>query len=409
MASKKMVQDIGFTQPSLHSHNGLSCDVCNSDNIIETVEGYSCGSCGIVLKILRLEYYQPYNKEVIQYAVLGTTQIGLARERANSRHIEKLNKLNSIRSSKDSLSMQAKIEISRIFNALNLPPNLKNLVLQKFQELYEALRPGTKYRAPEKLVPITIYFSLKFRNISIKESRLLEVSKISKKDFNAFKLQILEFFPQYKIRDRKEYILQRILEISEHCHLGMEFFYQSKKILNKLWGSINNTKDDVIAGLVCSISALCSYRENVTVNAICTRLGIKMSTIQAQVKRKIFERFKVSGFVSLVKSSNVLKTIMSRIGLIDDVFEEGSHIVEVKLGSAVQVFNSSKNPDLYLFAVKDSTGLPITISLQLFDHIKNDTPTRRGSRRIQSVPKKRKIGMEIATFTGKGPPLILCK
>ena len=65
----------------------------------------------------------------------------------------------------------------------------------------------------------------------------------------------------------------------------MEFFYQAKKILYKLWESINNTKDDVIAGLVCSISALCSYRESVSVNAICMRLDIKMSTIQTQVKR----------------------------------------------------------------------------------------------------------------------------
>jgi hypothetical protein len=246
---------------------------------------------------------------------------------------------------------------------------------------------------------------LKFRNISIKESELLEVSNISKKDFSAFKLQILEFFPQYKTRDRKEYIFQRILEITEHYQLGMEFFYQSKKILNKLWESIKNTKDDVIAALVCSISALCSYRESITVNAICMRLGIKMSTVQAQVKRRIFERFRVSGFVSLVKSSDILKKVMEKLGLVDRDTEEESHIVEVKLGSAVQIFNSAKNFEFYLFAVKDNTGLPIAISLQLFGHNKNQSPAEAGDRRIQGVVKS--LDMEIALFhTGKGPPLI---
>ena len=408
MASKKMFQDISLAPSTLDSNNGLTCDVCNSSDIIETVEGYSCRNCGIVLNTLKLEYHQPYNADVIQYAVLGTTQIGLSKERSQngkSYRYSKLNKLNSIRSSFHSLTTHAKIEISRIFTALNLPENLKDLVLQKFKALYKSLEPGTKYRTPEKLVPIVIYFCLKLRNVSIKESKLLEVSKISKRDFNAFKLQILEFFPQYKTRDRKEYILQKILEISEHCHLGMEFFYQSKKILYKLWASINNTKDDVIAGLVCSISALCSYREEVTVNAICMRLGVKMSTIQTQVKKRIFERFRISGFVSLVKSSDILKKIMSKLGLVDDCVEEDSHIIEVKLGSAAQVFNSSENIEFNMFAVKDNLGLPITISLQLFDRMKNDSPTKGGEKRIQGVAKD--LGMEVAMFhTGKGPPLI---
>ena len=414
MASEKMIQDKVFTQSDLESNNVLACDVCGSTDIAETKEGYSCKNCGIVLNTLKLEYHQPYNQDAIQHAILGTTQIGLARERSqygNSNHIEKLNNLNSLKSSKDSMSTLAKIEISRIFNILSLPKSLKELVFKKSQEFYSALRPGTKFRNPEKLVPISLYFCFKFRNISIKESKLLEVSKISKKDFNAFKLTILEYFPQYKTRDRKKYIIQKILEISEHYHLGMEFFYQSKKILYKLWESIKNTTDDVIAGLVCSISALCSYRENVSVNAICMRLGIKMSTIQAQVKRKIFERFRISGFVSLVKSSDILKKVMERLGLVDSGLDQAeevgsSHIVEVKLGNAVQVFTHSDNTEFYLFAVRDNEGLPITISLQLFDPInKTDSLTKLGERRIQGVAKN--IDMEITKFhTGKGPPLI---
>ena len=410
MASEKTFQHKIFTPSDLELNNVLTCDICGSGDIVETIEGYSCRNCGVVLDTLKLEYHQPYNKDIMQYAVLGTTQIGSPRERAqlgNSPYINKLNKLNSIGNSKDSMSTLSKMEISRIFTALSLPEALKELVFKKSQEFYNALQPGTKFRNPEKLAPLAIYFCLKFRNISINESRLLEVSHISKKDFNAFKLQIVKFFPQYKTRNRKQYIIQRILEISEHYNLGMEFFYQAKKILYKLWESINNTKDDVIAGLVCSISALCSYRESVSVNAICMRLGIKMSTIQTQVKRKIFERFRISGFVSLVKSSDILKTIMGKLGLVDDESQEGSHIVEVKLGNAVQVFNSSENPELYMFAIKDNAGLPITISLQLFDPIsKIDSPTKIGERRIQGVAKK-KLGMEVAMFhTGKGPPLV---
>ena len=408
MASEKMSQDIDFTHSNLSSNNALTCDVCFSSDIVETIEGYSCRNCGIVLEVQKFEYNRPYKENRLQHAVLGVTQIGSVRERLqyqNSVRLEKLNKLHSILNNKGAVFNKARIEISRISDYLNLPESPKRAIFDKFKNFYAALKPGTKYRNPEKLVPLTIYFYLKFQNISIKETELLEISKISKKEFNAFKLQIVEFFPQYKTRNRKEYILQRILEISEHYHLGMEYFYQSKKILYKLWESIKNTKDDVIAGLVCSVSALCSYRESISVNTICTRLGIKMSTVQTQVKRRIFERFRISGFVSLVRSSDILKKVMEKLGLVDRDTEEASHIVEVKLGSAVQIFNSAKNFEFYLFAVKDNTGLPIAISLQLFGLNKNQSPAEAGDRRIQGVVKS--LDMEIASFhTGKGPPLI---
>jgi len=59
-----------------------------------------------------------------------------------------------------------------------------------------------------------------------------------------------------------------------------------------------------------------------------------------------------------------------------------------------------------MFAVKDArTGLPITISLQLFDHGKNDEATKHNARKLHGVVEK--LEMEIAKFhTGKGPPPI---
>jgi len=48
-----------------------------------------------------------------------------------------------------------RIEISRIFTCLNLPPSFKQLVYYKFIKIRAALKPGTKYRAPERLVPLT--------------------------------------------------------------------------------------------------------------------------------------------------------------------------------------------------------------------------------------------------------------
>jgi len=361
----------------LAPYMGLSCDVCKSSDIFETKEGYVCRTCGIVLEIQKLEYHKPYNNDILQYAKLGTTQIGSIRERfqnLKSIQLEKLNKLQSIKSNKEAVLEQAKIEISRIFTCLNLPQSLKDLVYHKFIKIRSAIRPGTKYRAPEKLVPLTIYFVCKFENISINEAELLEVSKISKKDFYAFKLQILNFFPEYVERDRKTYILQKILEITEHFKLGMEFYFQSKKILFRLWDSIRNTKDEVIAGLVASISVLCAFKsKDVSVSAICNKLGIKMSTIQSQVKRRIFDEFKISGFTTLIKSTDLLKNVMEKMGLIEVKHipmekENCPNIIELELGNIKQESNCLNNADYYFYSLRNNNGLPHYFSLKCFNN-----------------------------------------
>ena len=413
-----------YLNPTLTSQYSteLTCDACNSADIIETLEGYTCRTCGLVLEIQKMVYNRPYNNDIVQYAVLGTTKIGSVGERlqnAYSAKLEKLNKLQLIKNNKELTIEKARIEISRIFNYLHLPSSFKGIVLDNFRQMYKKIKPGTKFRSFEKLVPISIYFSLKYHNISIKESELLEISKISKKDFNAFKLQILNFYPQYKERNRKEYILQRVLEISENFQLGMVFYYQSKKILYKLWENINNTSDNVIAGVVASISILCSFKEKVTINSLCNMLGIKMSTIHFQIKKRIFERFNNSEFVSLVKSSEILKKIIKKLDLFEiedniDVDSENKleestlNVININLGNTIQVFNNYNPFEYYLYALKTINGYPLFISLKTFNptiSFKKQQVTTSTSRYNSAVEKL--FDIEFLKYNaGKDPPVL---
>ena len=395
----------------------LSCDVCKSSDIFEIKEGYVCRTCGIVLEIQKLEYHKPYNNNILQYAKLGTTQIGSIRERfqnLKSVQLEKLNKLQSIKSNREAVLEQAKIEIKRIFTCLNLPQSLKEIVFEKFKKIRASLNPGTKYRSPEKLVPITIYLVFKFQGVSINEAELLEISKISKKDFNAFKLQIFYFFPQYQERNRKKYILQKLSEISAHFQLGMIFYFQSKKILFKLWDNIKNTKDDVIAGLIASISILCSFKDkNVSVSSICKKLGIKMSTIQSQVKKRIFDEFKISGFTTLIKSTDLLKNVMEKMGLIEVKHipmekENCPNIIELELGNIKQESNYLNNADYYFYSLSNNNGFPHFFSLKCFNNSIgfDNQKVVNSSNGYDIIGKEDKLfELEIVKFlTNKDPP-----
>ncbi|MBD3256262.1 MAG: hypothetical protein GF383_14285 [Candidatus Lokiarchaeota archaeon] len=298
----------------------LKCEACDSQDVIQTREGYVCRDCGLVLETQVFQYHRPYEEERVQHAVLRGTTLGYTRERlrtTQSRQFNRLNKLNNIKDNQERTFMDASKEIGRIFARLNLPEAVRSYVETRVKAIWQKLNPGTKYRNPDKLVPLVIYFCCKIRKVSIKQKKLLDVAKISKNEFNAFKLQILEYYPEYVKRDKRGYVVQKIMEIRDHFGLDMEFYFLSKRILAKLWKLIYNTTEDVIAGVVTSIAALCCYQDELTVNAICKRLGIVMSTIQSQVKRRIFQTFKVPGFKSLVKSSNKLRKVMEKLKIVE--------------------------------------------------------------------------------------------
>lgn len=368
-----------------YSH--LTCDICRSGNVVNTIGGFVCQDCGIVLEVKKFQYDRPYNNDIIQYAHgLGTTQIGTRRERAmspNSMNLNRLNKHGMVKEYEHVVLDKARTEISRIFTCLDLADYdaVKRMVLDKFINVRAEIRPGSKYRNTEKLATIIIYYCLKLRSISINPIELITVSKLTKREFNDFNLQVQAYVPEYAERNRQNYILQRVMEISEHFELGMYFYYQAKKILHRLWEGIKDTTDNVIAGLVSSITTLCSYKEKISVNSICGRLGIRMSTIQSQVKRKIFTRFRVKGFVSLVKSSNLLRIVMESLGLMEVQGgkmhvkaippTERVEIIELVFGNSRRIFKRHEAVDYYFFAMRNETKFPTFISVKIHDKKKD--------------------------------------
>ncbi|MFW9828883.1 MAG: TFIIB-type zinc ribbon-containing protein [Candidatus Thorarchaeota archaeon] len=396
----------------------LQCEICGSENITQNEAGYVCKECGIMLDLQILEYHRPYNQDIIQYDPLGKTQIGFTKERMQnpqSYQLSRLNRLDSIKSNEENVKIRAMIEMNRIFEALSLPESDKKNVFSNFVQIRSKIGHGTKYRSPEKLIPIVIYFTYKFDCKPIDEKTLLEVSNIDKKDFQSFKLQIYDFKPEYKERNRMEYVCQKVLEITEHFELGMYFFYQSKKILDKLWDIIKNTKDNVIAGVVTSISALCLPKKLISVSEICRKLNIRMSTIHKQVERKIFERFRVLGFVSLVKSAELLKEVMLKIGVImeehiEKIEEEAEYneIIEIELGNGMQIFNAFETFEYYFYAFRELHNKPILLSLVIDKMVIRDLfENKKSSEKVPDPDTGRAQLFNLAIWRVKGPPLII--
>jgi len=139
-----------------------------------------------------------------------------------------------------------------------------------------------------------------------------------------------------------------------------------------------------------------------------------MSTIQSQVKKKIFDRFRVPGFLSLVKSADLLKKVVQKMGILgvnkglkEQILSEevsSVDIVEVKLGNAQQVFNSNNNNDYYFFALKVNSQHVLLLALDLFDDTSVRTNDKKPTKNISPASKSFNVGM--FKYFNKGPPLV---
>ncbi|MFX1344130.1 MAG: hypothetical protein ACFFBC_00195 [Promethearchaeota archaeon] len=370
MATYRIVPESGIVP----DFSPVCCDVCGSFDIAETISGYVCKECDVELEVQKLQYDRPYNADLIQYATgIGTTQIGTKRERIISPYsctLTRLSKYTHIVDYDKIAYGKAAKELSRVLSRLGLGDYtaIKEKALANFKDIRPQLRPGSKYRNIEKLAAIILYFRFRLDGISIILADFFSNTALTKKEFNEFFIQIRVYYPEYVERDRKFYISQRILEVCEHFELGMPFYHLSKKLLHKLWEVVKGTTDDVLAGLVCSISGLCAFKDKISVNTICKRLGIRMSTIQAQVKKKVLQHFKVDGFISLVRSSDLLEGIMERLGLLERQ-EPSSHeepnMVAVNLGNTVPVFNSNNQLEYYWFAIRGEGGSQVNVCCKI--------------------------------------------
>ncbi len=287
----------------------LECEECGSLSFDDTNAGYACRECGLVIEKEKFDYSSTPNYDIstLKNSFGNKKEVFL---HPRSRRLKKLDSMPS--NNEERVYKQAEIEAKRILSDLDLPDSFSSMICYKFRKIFKSGRINRGNRGAKTLIPAIIFYCLKSWNFTVNISEILSVSNLKKEKFNAVLGAIQEFFPKYKLRKRKDYILMKISHIREACDLGMEFYHDAKAIMERFWDNFKHSKDDVIAGVIASMTALSFYRNKVKVSDICKVVHIAQSTIQYQVKKKIFERYKIRGFTSLVKSSGLLKRVVSK-------------------------------------------------------------------------------------------------
>jgi len=297
-----------------------NCKECGSGQNIISNGHHTCTRCGFVSEDVVLESNIYYSHENKPYSYLNNTTMGNHLERIRHQYTGRMKsmiKLDHYKDKPQSLIQTAKEEIKRLIFILRLPEKDRRFIFNVFTDFHPKIKKGTKFCNPEKLIPCIIFVFYKSHESRIISSiELINYSKISRKEFNKFMIQYRYLWAGYNM-DNQSIVLQLILKVTEEYKLGMDFYYQSEKILLGLWKYISDTTEQIMAGFACSLTILCVNGYKVRVSNICEKLNISMSNISKKFKDKIAKPCKLENYKSLVKSAELIKRFLSGLSLID--------------------------------------------------------------------------------------------
>ena len=299
-----------------------NCEECGSGIIIVSNGHHTCTGCGFVSEDVVLEEEFNYSYENEPNIYLNNTTIGNHLERIRHQYTSRMNsmiKLDHGKYKPQRLIQIAKENIKTLLFILRLPEKDMSAIFTIFKDFHPKIKKGTKFCNSEKLIPCIIFVYYKYyENRPINSVELINYSRISRKEFNYFMTHFSHLWAGYKM-DKQYMALQLILKVTEEYKLGMNFYYQSEKILLGLWDYIGDTTEQILAGFACSLTILCSGGYKVRTSNICENLNISMSNISKKFKDKIVKRFKLENYKSLVKSTDLIKRFLIGLSLIDSI------------------------------------------------------------------------------------------
>jgi len=128
-----------------------------------------------------------------------------------------------------------------------------------------------------------------------------------------------------------------------------------------------------------------------------------MSTIQSQVRKKVFEKFGIEGFVSLVKSAGLLKKIFEKLGLVEgeQVEPPEENKVDLVFGNATEIFNYHDNSDYYFFALPTENNSSTIAYVRVYHPLMDFEGSEKSTKHTQKL-----LDFNIIKYyKGKDPPV----
>lgn len=167
-------------------------------------------------------------------------------------------------------------------------PDIKNECGILYDQIRNKIKKFTKYRAVPKLAPIIIFLFFRMKTLNISSKDFMNAADISSHQFRDGLKYIQQSFPGFFIRDQKALVTNTLNDLLLHFRFNSSFYQESIQLLNRFWPLIRNTKEEIIAAVICIFTMIKLNIRTPKYLTICKKLGITMSSTIYQVKHNIF-------------------------------------------------------------------------------------------------------------------------
>ncbi len=185
---------------------------------------------------------------------------------------------------------------------------ITNEVREEIFNLYHKLwdRVGIHYKKAIRLLPVVIYIVFKIKGLPIHSKEIISSSNLTQKQFRNCLQEVVKHCPEYVARDRKEIVYKKLFSVKDHFQFDSKFVQVSDFLLKKFWSKINNTKDNILAGVISVLTMVRLGIKSVCYYEITNYLNIGHSTVYYQVRNKILKPLGINGFGGFKKSPELL-------------------------------------------------------------------------------------------------------
>jgi hypothetical protein len=141
----------------------------------------------------------------------------------------------------------------------------------------------------------------------------IQASPISKKEMDQALKFIAYRFPRYQSRFSYPIACAKIRRISSMLQLGSDFENYAIRVLDVILPYIKQTKEDLIVGVVCTLSFFTLEIPHVSMYQLCSIIGIAPGSLQTQIAKKIVPPLHIKGFTSTLASAPLIKKVMQKL------------------------------------------------------------------------------------------------
>ena len=144
----------------------------------------------------------------------------------------------------------------------------------------ELVNPNTRFTSLDDLGPSLLYIFLKRQGILLILPDLLHLYGIKYYDFITSLKKVLKIYPEFTVRDKTSIIKKYIKTILKDFSVEERIVSHALTLFDRFYSLVQYTKEELVAAVICTLTAISFDLFEVSMRSICNRTGIRQSAFQ---------------------------------------------------------------------------------------------------------------------------------